>query len=76
MESLEAFYERYRAGMESMKDLKELDEFFGLPWMVITPDGQSFYGVRPVARTVTPFRRISLVFNWFEDLQGPLPAAR
>lgn len=42
MESLEAFYERYRAGMESMKDLKELDEFFGLPWMVITPDGQSF----------------------------------
>lgn len=42
----------------------------------VAPDGQSFYGVRPVARTVTPFRRISLVFNWFEDLQGPLPAAR
>lgn len=42
METLEVFYERYRAGMESMRDLKELDEFFGLPWMVTTPDGQSF----------------------------------
>lgn len=42
METLEAFYERYRAGMESVRDLKELDGFFALPWMVITPDGRSF----------------------------------
>ena len=40
METLEAFYERYRAGMESVRDLQELDQFFGLPWMVITPDGE------------------------------------
>src|SRR5688572_23945582 len=39
MESLEQFFERYRAGIEKMTDLAELDTFFGLPWMVITPDG-------------------------------------
>lgn len=41
MEPLEDFFERYRKGMEKMADLAELDSFFGLPWMVITPDGKT-----------------------------------
>ena len=39
METLEVFFERYRSTMETMSDLTELDDFFGLPWMVVSPEG-------------------------------------
>jgi len=42
----------------------------------VTPDGQRFLMVKPVAQQGAAATQINVVLNWFEELRRRVPAAQ